>query len=660
MRLLGSINDDMLLGGDLADELLAGAGDDFLDGRDGGDSLYGQDGDDTLVGSVGGGNDLYDGGAGRDLLTYYEALAGVRVNLSALTEQASSMAGNAAGIGIDQLRGIEDVEGTPFADELRGDALANMLIGREGNDYLSGASGNDTLLPGTGDDHVIGGGGYDTVDYSEIGRSIYVSLGVAGPQNTGAGRDSFVGIENVIGGQWNDVLSGSATHNVLTGLGGSDRLLGGAGNDTLDGGAGTDRMAGGTGNDTYLVDSAADRVFENAAEGTDTVIITGAMSYALGANLERLTILAPSTGEWDDDPEDRAGLITLTGNGLDNVLTAGDGANVLDGGAGADRMAGGLGEDLYIVDDARDVVIEQPEMGIGSYVRDTVRASVSFTLPDAVENLELTGTADLAGSGNRFDNHLEGNGGANLLRGFDGTDELFGEAGSDRLDGGAGQDGLWGGKGDDTYVVDDAGDTVWEAPDEGIDTVQSSVSFMLYDAVENLVLTGTAAVDGFGSALGNVMKGNAAANRFYGYGGNDLLYGYGGGDSLYGLDGNDRLQGGAGADVVAGGTGSDLFVFAEGEFGGVAAGSCDLIHDFYSSEGDRISLVEVDADVMAAGDQAFRLVGDTAFSGAAGELRVFEQNGSMMIAGDVNGDGAADFAIQLYGVMTLTAADFIL
>lgn len=660
MRLLGSINDDVLIGGDLADELLGGDGNDLLDGRDGSDSLYGQGGDDTLIGGIGAGSDLYDGGAGRDLLSYYEALAGVRVDLSALTDQGRSLVGDSAGIGIDQIRGIEDVEGTAFGDILTGNGFANLLIGREGNDTLSGGAGDDRLMPGTGDDRIIGGGGYDTVDYSDFLRPIYLSLGVTGAQNTGAGRDSFVGVENAIGGQGNDVLGGSATHNFLSGLGGDDRLSGGAGNDTLDGGTGADRMTGGTGNDTFHVDDAADTVLENVGEGTDTVILSAAVSYTLGANVENLTALSPSP--FGLNPFGNPGGITLTGNDLSNVLTAGAGTQVLDGGAGADRMIGGLGGDLYYVDNVRDVVVETAEMAEWGPVRDMVRASVSYTLGANVEWLKLEGSADLSGTGNALDNRLEGNEGANHLRGSHGRDDLIGGAGDDTLDGGTGQDYMQGGLGDDTYIVDDSNDYVWEGGNEGTDTVASSVTYYLYDSVENLTLTGTGATNGFGSWINNTLKGNDAANGLHGYGGDDLLYGNGGQDFLMGHEGNDRLQGGSGTDVLLGGSGSDLFVFYDSDFEGTtpAANSCDVISDFYSYEGDRISLGRVDANASVAGDQAFTFIDNAAFSGTAGELRAFEQNGNTMIEGDVNGDGAADFAIELIGVKLLTTMDFVL
>jgi Ca2+-binding RTX toxin-like protein len=180
-------------------------------------------------------------------------------------------------------------------------------------------------------------------------------------------------------------------------------------------------------------------------------------------------------------------------------------------------MAGGAGNDTYVVDDAGDNVTENPGEGT-----DTVQASISYVLAANVENLLLTGAA-VAGTGNALNNNIAGNDQANTL------------------DGGAGADAMAGGAGDDIYVVDNAGDTVSEAASAGTDLVQASVTFSLSGNVENLVLTGVAAISGFGNALNNIITGNTAANQ------------------LNGFDGADTLDGGAGADSMFGGNGDDIY-----------------------------------------------------------------------------------------------------
>lgn len=239
----------------------------------------------------------------------------------------------------------------------------------------------------------------------------------------------------------------------------------------------------------------------------------------------------------------------------DDTLNGGAGNDTLIGGAGIDRLVGGAGNDTYNVDNVRDIVVELANQGV-----DQVQSTVSYTLGANVENLVLFGSGALTGIGNAQANAITGNVGNNFLSGLGGNDTLNGGAGNDTLSGGdgndlliggAGVDRMSGGIGNDNYVVENASDVVTEMAGQGTDLVQSSVNYTLSANVENLTLTGAAALVGTGNILTNVINGNAGANRLSGLAGNDTIYGGGG---------NDQLDGGAGIDRMVGGAGNDTYV----------------------------------------------------------------------------------------------------
>jgi subtilisin family serine protease len=231
------------------------------------------------------------------------------------------------------------------------------------------------------------------------------------------------------------VLVGSSRKDVLVGGAGADQLSGLAGNDVLDGGLGADIMLGGTGNDTYYVDNTGDRVTEDTAAGTDTVIAT--LSYVLTANVEKLTL---------------SGLLSInaTGNNLQNTLNGNTASNILDGGTGADTMAGGSGNDTYCVDHTADLVTELRDAG-----NDTVLAEVSYVLSRHIENLTLSSLSAINGTGNAEHNTLTGNAEHNTLMGLAGNDTLLGGNGNDILHGGLGSDILNGESGLDVFVFNE-------------------------------------------------------------------------------------------------------------------------------------------------------------------------------------------------------------
>ncbi|MDR0277883.1 MAG: type I secretion C-terminal target domain-containing protein, partial [Paucimonas sp.] len=138
-------------------------------------------------------------------------------------------------------------------DTLNGGDGHDVLIGGDGNDALYGGNGNDLLIGGLGNDLLDGGAGIDTASYASATSGVTVNLALAGQQNTvGAGLDTLVSIENLIGSDYNDTLTGDGNANVLQGGLGNDVLNGGGGDDLLIGGRGDDTLTGGSGADTFL------------------------------------------------------------------------------------------------------------------------------------------------------------------------------------------------------------------------------------------------------------------------------------------------------------------------------------------------------------------------------------------------------------------------
>ena len=587
--------------GNALDNTLTGnAGANSLDGGDGNDSLIGAGGNDALSG--GNGADSLDGGTGADTLTGGAGDDSYRV------DNAGDLVVEAPGEGADTVTASVDYALTDNVETLTLTGSAASGTGNALNNLITGTSGANTLDGGAGADTLVGGAGDDSYVVDNVGDAVTETAG-GGVDTVLAAVDYSLGanVENL-------TLTGTA----ISGTGNSlaNVITGDGGDNMLDGGAGADTLIGGTGDDSYVVDNVGDVVTEASGAGVDTV--TSSVSYTLSANVETLTLTGSAA--------------TGTGNALGNLITGDGVANTLDGGAGADTLIGGAGDDTYVVDDAGDQVVESSGAGV-----DTVLASVDHTLSANVENLTLTGGANLAGTGNASNNLITGNGGDNSLDGADGADTLAGGAGADQLtggngddslDGGTGADTLVGGAGDDAYAVDNAGDLVTEAPGDGIDSVTSSVDYALTDNVETLTLTGSAGV-GTGNALDNVIIGDAGANT---------------------------LSGGLGADTVTGGAGDDLFVF--GDVSESPAAASDLITDF-APGADRIDLSAIDVDPATLGHQGFTWIGTAAFS-AAGQLRYETSGGVTTVEGDIDGDGVADIAIRLTGSLTLSSADMVL
>lgn len=298
--------------------------------------------------------------------------------------------------------------------------------------------------------------------------------------------------------------SGTEETDKLKGTKNSDTLYGEGGNDTLDGTSGDDSINGGVGDD----------------------------------------LLLGSTG--------------------DDTLNGGDGNDTLNGGAGTDAFIGGAGDDTYMIDSANEIALITENEGGGSDTlvigyKNTTKTAVELNLGDTalsniyIDNLTISGKGlyNLTGNdsantltGNASANLLTGNAGDDMLIGLAGNDTLLGGTGDDTLNGGNGVDSMNGGDGDDTYIVDHKNDSTIETNAEsGSDTVETSISWTLGENLENLTLTGKAAIKGTGNALANLITGNTAAN------------------TITGGAGNDTINGGLGKDKLTGGADADIFVF---------------------------------------------------------------------------------------------------
>ncbi len=418
---------------------------------------------------------------------------------------------------------VRTATGDDAADTFYGDSLRDIIAGGGGNDTLGGGGGDDTIDGGSGADSLMGGAGNDLLtggsgnDILDGGTGIDTMIGGTGndqyyvddlqdvvQEADGEGTDTvYASVDYTLGaGSAVEYLRAFTAGTALSLAGNAlaNRIYGGSGNDTLDGGGGADWLYGGKGDDYYIVRSSASKVIEAAGEGTDTV--QAVFSYTLGAGIENLSLMGPAA-------------LRGTGNALNNVIVGSEADNILDGAAGADTMSGGDGNDRYYVDDAGDVVIEY--FGLGT---DTVYASVDYALGAASEVEILRANSPAASL------TLTGNSYAN---------SLYGGAGDDTLNGGGGLDVLSGGEGDDTYLVDNAGVKVKEGADAGHDTVRTSVSVTLAANVEDLVLTGSDAINGTGNGLANLIFGNDGANRLDGKAGADTMSG-GKGDDVYMVD----------------------------------------------------------------------------------------------------------------------------
>jgi Ca2+-binding RTX toxin-like protein len=674
---IGDDNQNTIIGGAGADTLDGGLNDDILNGGGGADVLRGGWGIDTYyLDNV---NDIVeeenDGEADDSdtVVANYlisKFITGVE-NYTYTGTAAWTFTGNDEGNVLTGGSGADVLKGGAGYDELFGGAGADVLDGGDLHDLLVGGLGNDIYYRGEDGiyDQIIelANEGIDTV-YT------WFSTNLTDPdwQNIEnvkvlAGAE----VAELHGNAASNVLdaSASATRVYLEGAGGNDILTGSAFDDELRGQEGIDILKGGKGNDIYLAEAVqvgtgstaklVDTITELAGEGTDTLYIEElapldldkTFTFSLGANLEnlyfasaivQLNVIANAeaneiTANMRDNVLDGgAGNDVLYGDygndtligGLGNDELYGGGQNdILIGGLGADKLVGGEGDDVFRADDKGDTIVEIDGEGEDTVEMTASVAGKSFDLAQygAVEHFALMGSLASNVTGNDADNRITGNAAVNALTGGKGNDLLLGNAGNDVLDGGdgndlfdggAGIDKMSGGDGDDIYIVDNIGDKAIEVGVDGEDLVRASVTYILDANIEDLELTGKAAINATGNSLDNTLAGNEAANILDGMWGADTMVGGKGNDtylvddvddsvvevlnegkdlvkstlsyvlganvenlillgdksahidgtgnelanSITGNDGNNRLDGSAGNDILTGGKGDDTYV----------------------------------------------------------------------------------------------------
>ncbi|HEY9694873.1 MAG TPA: calcium-binding protein [Oculatellaceae cyanobacterium] len=557
-NITGTGADDTIYGAALNDTLIGGAGNDSLDAGAGNDTLDGGAGDDTLDGGTG--TDSVDGGTGTDTLRFNYSASTTAINFTSTSSGTLSITG-AGSVTYSNIEAF-NLTGTNFNDTITGTANNDTFNGLAGDDIIAIGLGHDTVDGGTGTDVLVID--YSANTYSGISTNFDNSDRSSGNINayyTGSGFNqvNFSNIEryNITGTESADSIYGAALNDTLIGGAGNDTLDAGAGNDTLNGGAGDNTLIGGDGDDTYVVDTTSDSIIETATGGIDT--IQTAITWTLASYLENLTLTGSAA-------------INGTGNTANNIITGNTGSNILNGNSGIDTLIGGNGNDTFIVDSTTDTISETATGGT-----DTVKSSVSYILgaTSYLENLTLTGTSIIDGTGNSLNNTITGNNANNTLTGGDGNDTLNGLKGIDTL---------IGGNGNDTFIVDSTTDTISETATGGTDTVQSSVSYILNATsyLENLTLTGTSIIDGTGNSLNNTITGNTANNTLAGGDGNDNLNGASGIDTLIGGNSDDTLAGGAGDDLLTGNSGIDKFLYNTNATFATSTVGIDTITDFTS------------------------------------------------------------------------------
>jgi Ca2+-binding RTX toxin-like protein len=571
------------------------------------DSITGNDLPNVIAGL--GGADTIDGRDGSDTVDYSASASGISVYLGS---NGPNHGGDAEG---DRLYSIENVIGSNKKDSIVGNEQANKLEGKGDDDTLVGLGGGDYL---------DGGDGKDTADYSFSPKAVYVNLSTHNGQNGDAAGDHLYNIENIVGSDFSDMLTGDAGDNILRGGDKDDYLTGLGGGDQLLGGDGRDRV-----------------IYEYSPEGVTINLLTNSASGG-DATGDTLSLIEDVTGSDFAD--------TLTGDANDNRLDGIGDDDVLAGLGGADQLYGGHGKDTADYSLSSHGIFHGVfvDLGAGQGHNYDAEGDTYFSIENVIGSV---GSDDLIGNGD--DNVLDGHGGG---------DHFGGSAGADTF---IGYDGFAADIAD--YSLSPGGVTV------NLQTNANHGSDAEGDKLISIEWV-------YGSKNPDTITGDSRDNALSGLDGDDTLIGGDGNDTLTGGAGNDTLYGGLGRDDSNGMEGADTFVFtavkdSPYEFVLVEGiGPQPLYDSIFNFEHsvDKLDLTKIDANTNVSNDQPFHVV--TNFTHSAGELTIsaptFEDYGTYgdiyqsTLLGDVDGDGAADFAIDFSGYLhnnvLITSSDILL
>jgi Ca2+-binding RTX toxin-like protein len=599
---------------------------------------------------------------GADVLDFDQATiaaADLRVTIEGANARVSVVSGALAGKDL-LLQNVSPLQlassNVTFADGSRllfgdnsaaqADDTANSLRGTAGRDLIAGFGGDDTLVGGDGADvFVMSSGtaesygvdfidgrlGFDVVDFTGVARSgvvVNLSAGtLSGGGTGGAGSATLSGIDGVIGGDFDDQLTGRGSVDRLEGGAGSDTLKGSAGNDTLQGGAGADSLHGGSGNDQFVFAEAPGSA--NADQVAD-----------FDSGLDKVVL-------------DRAAFTSL---GTVDAFVADDA-----------RFAAGAG--FTSGRDASDRVIYNTTTGQLFYDADGSGPGASQLIATLQGARTLTAT-DIVATGQAQPNLIQGTAGNDSLTGTNGDDTIDGLGGNDTLNGGNGADLVRGGSGDDTLIDRDnfdpeppdtldggLGDDTYDlraSPFEdhatvivdagGVDTVLSNHNFLLPTGIENLEL-----FEGF-SGVGNELDNVIIAH------GNDSHQ-----QRIDGAGGNDTLVGSLDMDSMRGAAGDDVFVFAQ--LPDPLSFSSDHVEDFVSGT-DKLTFDRAAFDAIGGAgnfsvDDARFVAGPGFTSGRDGTDRIIYDTTTGQLYYDADGMGGvgAQAIATLQGAPALAATD---